>query len=102
MAIRTKRTRAPRKPHNARREDYQTFDELLAKIGDEPCQAMVDDEEVTMTQIERLLRVMIDRAMHGNVREMTKLLQIMPNDPGLAATSRTQTVIFYSKLLADV
>jgi hypothetical protein len=83
-----------------RQEQYTSFDELLATIADEPCQATIDGKVVTMTQRERLFRVMIDRATRGNVREITRLLHIMAKDPGLAATSRTQSILFINGALA--
>ena len=100
MKARTNRARPRRKPHNVHREQYESFDELLATIADEPCQATIEGQEVTITQRERFFRVMVDRAMHGNVREITKLLHIMAKEPGLAATRRYQTILFVRGALA--
>lgn len=100
----TGKTTAPRrrKPHNVRKEQYQSFDELLATIGYETRVATIGDQEVMMTRLEAVLRVMIDRALQGNVRELTKILRIMANDPGLAATARSQIIITVGGALAGI
>ena len=55
-----------------------------------------------MSRSERLFRVMVDRALQGNVREVTKLLQLMATRPTLAATFREETVIIVSGPLCNV
>lgn len=102
MPKKTKKPGANRKPHNVRREQYESFADLFARIANEPRQATIGDKQITMTRAEALLRVMVDRAINGNVREITKLLQIMANDPGLTATARPQVVMFIGHALANV
>jgi hypothetical protein len=94
--------RAPRKPHNAKTAEYATFNELLGMIADQPRKATIAGREVTMTRAEALLRVMVERAMQGKVREIKQVLQMMARDPGLAANSRLQTHIFINGSLANV
>ncbi len=102
MTQRTRKTRAKRKPHNAGTLTYDSFFDLLKMVADEPRKATIAGEEVTITRTEALLRVTIDRALQGKTRELTKLLQFMAKNPGLAATSRTQLIYFVRGALADV
>lgn len=92
----------PRKPHNARTAEYGSFDELLTQIAAEPRKARMGDQEVTMPRIERLLRVMVARALARNVREVTKLLGMMAKSPALVATFREEMVTVISGDLANV
>jgi hypothetical protein len=94
--------RAPRKPHNAKTAEYATFNELLGMIADQPRKAKIAGQEVTMTRTEVLLRVLVERATQGKVREIKQLLQMMARDPGLAANSRTHVQIFLNGALAHV
>ncbi len=91
-----------RKPHNARSVHYASFDELLAQIADEPRVARVGDEEVTMSRRDRLLRLLLDGALRGDVRNVTKLLQLMAKYPAIAATYREQFVVVMSGAICDV
>lgn len=90
-----------RKPHNARTSDYASFEDLLASIAAEPRTALVGSDQLMMSRSERLLRLMVDRALHGNVREVTKLLHLMATRPTLAATFREETVIVLSGVLCN-
>ena len=94
--------RGRRKPHNAGSIHYASFEELLAQIAAEPRTARVGDEQVTMSRSDRLLRLMLDRALQGNVREVTKLLQLMAKYPAIAATYREQFVVVISGAFCDV
>lgn len=102
MAKRPNRPSTNRRPHNARIADYYSFNELLNIVADEPRKATIAGKEVSMTRTEALLRVTVDRALQGKTRDMIKLLQMMAKDPGLAATSRTQTIYFFNGHLANV
>lgn len=95
-------SRGNRKPHNAARSEYASFNELLSLIAAEPRTALVGGEQVTMSRSERLLRLMLDRALQGKVREVTKLLQMMARSPGVAATFRDEWVTVVSGALCDV
>jgi hypothetical protein len=94
--------RARRKPHNARSVHYASFEELLAQIAAEPRTARVGDEQVTMSRSDRLLRLLVDRALQGDVRNVTKLLQLMAKYPAIAATYREQFVVVISGAFCDV
>ena len=91
-----------RKPHNAHTAEYGSFQELLAQISAEPRTALVGDKEVSMSRSDRLLRLMLNRALQGNVRDITKLLQMMAKSPSLVATFREETVIVISGPLENV
>ncbi len=94
--------RARRKPHNARSVHYASFEELLAQIAAEPRTARVGDEQVTMSRSDRMLRLLLDGALRGDVRNVTKLLQLMAKYPAIAATYREQLVIVMSGAICDV
>lgn len=96
------RRKAIRKPHNAKTARYSTFSELLGIIADEPRKVTVGGSMVTMPRVEALLRLMVERAKQGKVREMKKILQMLAKDPGLAANSRSQIQIFINGNLANV
>lgn len=96
------KARSKRKPHNAETEEYGSFFELLTKIATEARKATIGDKEATITRVEGLLRVMVERALKGEVREVLKLLQLMEKNPAMATTNRTRTILFISKALADV
>lgn len=102
MARTKKKTKAPgnRKPHNAKTANYASFDELLALIAAEPRNAFLGDEQVTMPRGERLLRLMLDRALKGHPRDVTKLLQMMAKNPATAATFRDEFVTVIGGVLA--
>lgn len=91
-----------RKPHNAKTANYASFDELLAQIAAEPRTALVGDEQITMPRGERLLRLMLDRALKGHPRDVIKLLQMMAKSPSVAATFRDETVTVISGALCHV
>ena len=92
--------RPPRKPHNAKTSDYGGFQDLLALIAEEPRRGKIDGKDVTISRAEALLRAMVDRAISGKTRELTKLLQMMAKDPGLAAKSPTKTIYYVGSALA--
>ena len=94
--------RRKRKPHNVQTEQYESFFELLVKIASEPRKATIGEEEATLTRTEGLLRLMVDRALKGEVREVTQLLQLMAKHPAMATTNRTQKIFFIGKALAGV
>ena len=102
MKTTTKKTKRERKPHNARTAEYGSFDELLEQMGAEPRTARMGDQEVTMPRTERLLRVMVARALDGKVRELTQLLRIMAQRPHLAATFREDFVTVVSGIMCKV
>lgn len=97
-----KKTKRGRKPHNARTAEYGSFDELLAQMGAEPRTARVGEQEVMMPRTERLLRVMLARALDGNARDVAKVLQLMAKSPTLAATFRKEFVTVVSGIMCKV
>lgn len=94
-------TRRNRKPHNARTSEYVSFNELLAQIANEPRAALIRNEQVVMSRSERLLRLMVDRALQGKVREVRMLLKLLAKSPALAATFREEIVMVISGDLAE-
>lgn len=103
MASRTLRaaTGGKRRPHNAASREYGSFEDLLAAIAAESRTALVGTDQVVMSRSERLLRVMVDRALQGNVREVTKLIHLMATRPKLAATFREEIVTVISGPLCN-
>lgn len=95
-------TRRARKPHNASAPGYGSFNELLSLIADERRAALVGEQQIIMSRRERLFRLLVDRALQGNVREVTLLLRLMANSPALAATYRDQVVTIISGALCNV
>lgn len=95
-------TRGARKPHNARAPGYGSFNELLSLIADERRAALVGEQQIIMTRRERLFRLLVDRALQGNVREVTLLLRLMAKSPELAATYRDRVVTIISGSLCTV
>lgn len=91
-----------RKPHNARVDAYCSLEELLTLTGAEPRELRMGQRQVIMPRTERLLRVVVARALDGNVRELTQLLRIMAKHPALAATFREEFVTVLSGALAKV
>lgn len=91
-----------RRPHNAQRIEYSSFPELLALIAAEPRTALVGDRQVKMPRSERLLRLILDRALKGEVPDVTKLLQLMAKSPGVAATFRDERVTVISGSMCDI
>ena len=63
--------------------------------------ATMAGEAVTMTRREALLRLTVERALHGKTRELTRLLQLMVKDPKVAAACRGQMVVFIRGHLAS-
>ena len=100
MPPKNRKSAPRRRPHNVPRERYESFDELLVKIAHEPRKAILGEEEVTMSRLEFLLRTVVDRAMAGQVREMTLILKVLADHPGLAATARTQIITVVGSALA--
>jgi hypothetical protein len=94
--------KARRKPHNARTDYYDSFEELLALAASAPSVARIGDREVTMPRSERLLRVMLARAREGKVRDITKLLQIMAKSPAMATLFRGEIQMFIRGVMARV
>lgn len=81
-----------RKPHNAPSLEYASFNELLEQVAAQPRNAVVNGNTVQMPRSERLLRLMLDRALQGKVRGITKLLQLMAANQRVAATHRDEFV----------
>lgn len=91
-----------RKPHNARTMEYVSSVELLRMMACEPRTVEIDGQTVTMPRGERLLRLMVMRALQSKSREIVKLLQIMFANPTIAATYRDESVIVFSGAFCHV
>lgn len=102
MGTKPKNSKPSRKPHNARTIEYAAFPELLALIAAEPRTALIGDGQVSMPRSERLFRLILDRALQGNVRDVIKMLQLMAKYPAVAATFRDETVIVVSGAMCNV
>lgn len=93
---------ARRKPHNARTIYYLSFYELLAMIAAERRVALIGGQQTSMSRSERLLRLLLDRALAGKARDVIKLLQLMAKNPSVAATFRDEIIIVTSGALCNV
>ena len=102
MTKKATKPRRGRKPHNARTSEYVSFDDLLSRLASEPRTVQMGDQHVTMPRVERLMRVMVDRALQGKVRDIAKLLNMMAKNPTLTATFREQMVIRICPSLANL
>ncbi len=92
-----------RKPHNARRAaDVESLDELVARVGDELRRIPSSKGAVEMTRLERTLRLQVERALEGKVRDVAHLLRLMSKYPSVAKSYREETVIIINGPLANV
>jgi hypothetical protein len=99
---RKKKPKTGRKPHNATQPaDYSSLAELISKVGDEPRKVLVRGQEVNMSRSERLLRLQVDRALQGNVREVANIIRLMIKYPDIAASYREEKVVLIAGIDAD-
>lgn len=92
-----------RKPHNAKRAaDVESLEELVARVGAELRRIPTSKSVVEMTRLERTLRLLVDRALEGKVRDVAHVLRLMLKHPSLAKSYREETVIVLSPVMANV
>ena len=92
-----------RKPHNARRPaDVESLEELVARVGAEVRKIPSSKGVVEMTRLERTLRLLVNRAMEGKVRDVAHLVRLMSKYPSVAKSYREETVIVINGPLANV
>jgi hypothetical protein len=95
----TKKPQSSRKPHNAKKSEFVSFGDLLGKVATEVREVQVGDDLIEMPRVERLIRLTLARALKGNVRDVAKMLNLMAQNPELAATHRERTVIHINPAL---
>jgi hypothetical protein len=54
-----------------------------------------------MSWAERSFRLMLDRALAGNRRDLAQLLRLMIDHPSVGGSYRERTVIFMTETLAN-
>jgi hypothetical protein len=95
--------RGGRRPHNAKRTgEWNTLDELVAFVGKEPRQVMLNGKTVTMSRAERRLRDEVDRALKGEVRALKLIVQLMIKFPKVVSSTRMEIHRFINGPIADV
>jgi len=95
--------RAKRPPHNAKIDfKYDDVGELTRKLGSELKRVTLDGQEVEMMWAERALRLLIDRALAGNRRDIAQLLRMMIDHPDVTGRGPVITQILISKAFANV
>lgn len=91
-----------RKPHNVAIRDYDSLGDMVRKIANEPRKAQMAGKDVVISRSEGVYRSMVERALHGNKRELVSLLKLMMRRPSMAATFREHMVTVIGGSLADV
>lgn len=86
---------APRRPHNAKvDQDFDDIHQLTRRLGSEIKRVTLNGKPVEMTWAERSLRLLVDRALAGNRRDIAQLLRIMIDHPNVTGKGPTVTRIF--------
>ena len=96
MAKRPNTTGTKRKPpHNAKLgHDYATLAELVRQVGSDRKLVTVAGETTEMSWAERSLRLTIDRALSGKVRDLELLLKLMAKYPATTGRGRMRIEYF--------
>jgi hypothetical protein len=89
---------AGRRPHNAKPLDFENVADLVRKLGSESKRVSLNGREVDMTWAERSLRLTIERAINGNVRDITQLLRLMIEHPNISGHGRLRCIIYLGGL----
>lgn len=90
----TKRPRGGRPPHNAAKsKTFRSIGELTRAIGAEPRRATVRGEEVVLSQVERLFRIIVDNAIAGSASDLRLLIKAMIDHPQIAGSSKERWVL---------
>ncbi len=93
----------PRQPHNAKVDrDFDDIHELTRKLGSEMKRVTLNGEAVEMTWAERSLRLLVDRALAGNRRDIAQLLRVMIDHPNVTGVGPVITRIFLPSAAANL
>jgi hypothetical protein len=82
--------------------EWNNLDELVAFVGKEPREVMLNGKTVMMTRAERRLRDEVDRALKGEVRALKLIVQLMTKYPKAVSSTRIEIHRFINGPLADV
>lgn len=85
--------KAKRPPHNAK-IDNDDIHELARRLGSEMKRVIVNGEVTEMPWAERSLRLLVDRALTGNRRDIAQLLRIMIAYPDVTGEGPVTLRIF--------
>jgi hypothetical protein len=94
------RFKTGRRPHNAPTSRDLSLKDLVLRIASEPRSVVIDGKARVITRAERILRLTVARALEGKARDIDQLLKAMIKNPELAASHRTETVMFFHGPLA--
>lgn len=96
------RFKSGRRPHNARGSDYTSFSDLVRKQALKPRTVRLNGKRITITRLERYLRMKVARATAGDPLEVADMLRFMKKYPEIAELHLTQIVYFVNGALANV
>ena len=82
-----------RRPHNARGSDYTSLPDLVQKLALAPRTVKIDGKRMTITRLERYLRMKVARATAGDPPEIADMLRLMKKHPEIANLYPTITQI---------
>ena len=88
------------RPHNAVTPTDHSLKDVVLRIANELHEVSINGEPRTISRAERVFRLTVERAVKGNVRDIAHLLRIIAKNPELAASERTDTIIFINGALA--
>ncbi len=93
----------PRRPHNAKVDrDFDDIHELTRRLGSEMKRVTLNGEAIQMTWTERSLRLLVDRALAGNRRDLAQLLRVMIDHPNVTGVGPVITRIFLPSAAANL
>jgi hypothetical protein len=90
-----------RRPHNIKVLAFDTLGELVRHIGAQPRTVTMKGKPVKMTRAERSFRLMLDRALKGNVQDLAEILRLMIKHPQVVGRGRLRQIIVIRGALAD-
>ena len=102
MAGKTNRGQFKRgqRPHNAKVLEFATIADLVRYLGAEQKKVTVNGKETKMSWAERSLRLTLDRALKGNVRDIAELLRLMIRHPHVTGRGKVRSLIIIRGALA--
>lgn len=95
--------KAGRKPHNVPPpKQYDSLHELVKVIGSQPRTVFINGKSIEMSLAERTLRLQVNRALEGKVRDVAHILRLMMKYPNLAKSYKEKKVILMCGAFANV
>jgi hypothetical protein len=91
-----------RKPHNVAVPIDRSLKDIVLRVANERHAVTIDGVTRNISRMERTLRLTVDRAVKGNKKDILRLLQIVAKRPDMAASIRTDTIVFFNGAMAEV